>query len=129
MGKAVKRVLAVLLTIILLVVVVVGCYIAYLMITYNRYEPRESLDFMEYKKRFGSFQGLLAATGNFHSLTRLTSYQNPYPDGEIGVLRKGSYADLVILKGNPVEDLDLLGNTENILLVMKDGQVYKNTLE
>ena len=36
MGKAVKRVLAVLLTIILLVVVVVGCYIAYLMITYNR---------------------------------------------------------------------------------------------
>ena len=100
-----------------------------LMITYNRYEPRESLDFMEYKKRFGSFQGLLAATGNFHSLTRLTSYQNPYPNGEIGVLRKGSYADLVILKGNPVEDLDLLGNTENILLVMKDGQVYKNTLE
>ena len=36
MGKVVKRVLSVLMAIILLVVVVVGCYVAYLMITYNR---------------------------------------------------------------------------------------------
>ena len=100
-----------------------------LMITYNQYEPRESLDFTEYKKRFGSFKGLVAATGNFHQLTKLTTYQNPYPDGEIGVLRKGSYADIVILNGNPAEDLDVLGNTENILLVMKDGKLHKNVLE
>ena len=44
MGKAVKRVLAVLLTIILLVVVVVGCYIAYLMITYNRIADKQPVD-------------------------------------------------------------------------------------
>ena len=44
MGKAVKRVLAVLLTIILLVVVVVGCYIAYLMITYNRIADKQPID-------------------------------------------------------------------------------------
>lgn len=99
-----------------------------LMIMYNSYEPRESLDFKEYKKRFGSFQGLLAATGNFYDLTKLTTYQNPYPDGKVGVLEKGSYADLLILKGNPVEDLDILGDTDNILLVMKDGNIYKNTL-
>ena len=36
MGKVVKRVLSILVAIILLVVVVVGCYVAYLMITYNR---------------------------------------------------------------------------------------------
>ena len=100
-----------------------------LMIMYNEYEPRESLDFTEYKKRFGSYKGLLAATGNFHELTKLTTYQNPYPDGKIGVLEKGSYADLLILNANPVEDLNVLGNTENILLVMKDGKIFKNTLE
>ncbi len=99
-----------------------------LMITYNQYEPRESLDFKEYKKRFGSFNGLIAATGNFNDLTKLTTYQNPYPDGEIGVLKKGSYADIVILNANPVENLDVLGDTGNILLVMKDGEIYKNTL-
>lgn len=99
-----------------------------LMIMYNGYEPRESLDFTVYKKRFGSYKGLLAATGNFNDITKLTTYQNPYPDGEIGLLQKGSYADIVITNGNPVEDLEVLGNTENILLVMKDGQIYKNKL-
>ena len=99
-----------------------------LMIMYNEYEPRESLDFTEYKKRFGSYKGLLAATGNFHEITKLTTYQNPYPDGHIGVLTKGSYADIVITKGNPVENLDILGDVNNILLVMKDGKVYKNSL-
>ncbi|MCD7841783.1 MAG: amidohydrolase family protein [Lachnospiraceae bacterium] len=99
-----------------------------LMITYNEYEPRESLDFMEYKKRFGSYKGLLAATGRFHELTKLTTYQNPYPDGDTGVLHINSYADIVILNGNPVEDLDVLGDTENILLVMKDGKLYRNRL-
>lgn len=99
-----------------------------LMIMYNEYEPRESLDFTEYKKRFGSYKGLLAATGNFHEITKLTTYQNPYPDGHIGVLTKGSYADIVITKGNPVENLDILGDVNNILLVMKDGRVYKNSL-
>lgn len=99
-----------------------------LMIMYNEYEPRESLDFTEYKKRFGSYKGLLATTGNFHEITKLTTYQNPYPDGHIGVLTQGSYADIVITKGNPVENLDILGDVNNILLVMKDGKVYKNSL-
>lgn len=99
-----------------------------LMIMYNGYEPRANLDFTEYKKRFGSYKGLLAATGNFHEITKLTTYQNPYPDGKIGLLEEGSYADIVITKGNPVEDLDILGDTEKILLVMKDGEVYKNKL-
>ena len=36
MGKAIKRVLSVIFAIVLLIAVVVGCYIAYLMITYNR---------------------------------------------------------------------------------------------
>ena len=99
-----------------------------LMITYDHYEPRQSLDFTEYKKRFGSFKGLVASTGNFNELTKLTTYQNPYPDGEIGVLKKGSYADIVIVNDNPLEDLDVLGNTDNILFVMKDGEIYKNRL-
>lgn len=100
-----------------------------MMIMYPGYEPRENLDLMEYKKRFGSFKGLLSATGNINDLIKLTTYQNPYPEGEIGVLKKGSYADLLIIRGNPADNLDILGNVDNILLVMKDAEIYKNTLE
>lgn len=85
-------------------------------------------DFSYYKKRFGSYKGLLAATGNIYELTKLTTYQNPYPDGKIGVLEEGSYADILVIHGNPAEDLDILADEDNILLIMKDGKIYKNNI-
>ena len=100
-----------------------------MMVTYPDYEPRQGLDFKEYKKRFGSYKGLVAATGNINDLIKLTTYQNPYPDGEIGVLKAGAYADLLLVDGNPVEDLDLLYDTNNLLFIMKDGKIYKNIIE
>lgn len=83
-------------------------------------------DFISYEKRFGSFHGLVSATGNAYELSRLTTYQNPYPDGKIGVLEKGAFADLLIVNGNPVEKLSILTEPDNIELIMKDGKVYKN---
>ena len=91
-------------------------------------EKHQLEDFSYFKKRFGSFKGLVAATGNVYELTKLTTYQNPYPDGKIGVLEEGSYADILFVKGNPVEDLDILANEDNIKLIMKDAKVYKNIL-
>lgn len=85
-------------------------------------------DFCYFKKRFGSFQGLLAATGNITDMVRLSTYQNPYPEGKIGVLEEGSFADLLIVDGNPIKDLAELGERKNIRLIMKDAVVYKNTL-
>ena len=99
-----------------------------LMITWPFYDPRDSYDLTQYKKRFGSFEGLLAATGNVNDLIKLTTYQNPYPDGEIGVLKVGSYADLLLVDGNPVEDLDILADSNHLQFIMKDGKIYKNTL-
>lgn len=99
-----------------------------MMVTYPDYEPRQGLDFKEYKKRFGSYKGIVSATGNVNDLIKLTTYQNPYPEGEIGILKKGSFADILVIQGNPVEDMDLLYDVNNIQLIMKDGKVYKNTL-
>ncbi len=56
------------------------------------------------------------------------TYQNPYPEGKIGVLEKGAFADLCIVEDNPVEDLDVLADRNNIKLIMKDGKIYKNIL-
>lgn len=89
----------------------------------------QSRDLISYKERFGNFASLLAATGNANELIGLTTYQNPYPDGKIGVLEEGSYADLLIVSGNPLEDLAVLADPEeNIKVIMKDGTIYKNTL-
>ncbi|MFB9275619.1 amidohydrolase family protein [Cohnella cellulosilytica] len=85
-------------------------------------------DFRLYKARFGSFRGLVAATGNAHEMLKLSSFLNPYPEGKIGVLEEGAFADLLIVRGNPVEDLAILADPDNIRFIMKDAAVYKNTL-
>ena len=41
----------------------------------------------------------------------------------IGTLEKGHFADLLVVKGNPLDDIRLLQNKENIQVVMKNGKV------
>jgi len=54
---------------------------------------------------------------------------NPYLDGPLGVIQKGAYADMLLVDGNPLEDIMLLTDPEkNLLVIMKDGKIYKNTL-
>jgi imidazolonepropionase-like amidohydrolase len=59
----------------------------------------------------------------------LSGVKNPYPDGPLGVIEVGAYADILLIDGNPLEDILILQNYEdNIDLIMKDGKIYKNTL-
>ena len=43
--------------------------------------------------------------------------------GDLGVVAHGAYADLVAVRGNPLEDLEELGK---VFFVMKGGRVFKN---
>ena len=45
---------------------------------------------------------------------------------ELGQIRSGFLADLVMVKGNPIEDLAVLQDPAKIALVMKDGVIHKN---
>ncbi|HYG91390.1 MAG TPA: amidohydrolase family protein [Azospirillum sp.] len=50
-------------------------------------------------------------------------------EGEIGVVAPGARADLLVVNGNPLEDLGVLQRPESALtLVMKGGRVVKNLL-
>ena len=40
----------------------------------------------------------------------------------------GAYADLLLVDGNPLEDIKVVGELKNLRVIIKDGQVYKNTL-
>lgn len=81
-------------------------------------------------KWFSSEEILKQATSVNARLLALTGPRNPYQDGPLGVLVKGAYADLLIVDGNPLADVALLEDYENnIRLIMKDGEIYKNTLD
>lgn len=52
---------------------------------------------------------------------------NPYKEGSLGRIVEGGYADIILVNGNPLEDLEAV-KRENVHFVMKDGLVYKNWL-
>lgn len=49
--------------------------------------------------------------------------------GALGVVAAGALADLIVVDGDPVANIGLLsGQGEAVLLVMKDGEIYKNLM-
>ncbi|MDO6484292.1 metal-dependent hydrolase family protein [Shimia thalassica] len=78
---------------------------------------------------FSAYDILRVATSNGARMNRLTGLNNPYQDGPLGVIEEGAYADLLLVDGNPLEDILLLAEPDaNLKIIMKDGVIYKNTL-
>lgn len=66
------------------------------------------------------------ATSINAELLAMSGPRNPYP-GKLGVIEEGAYADLLLVDGNPLENLHLFDEPEkNLALIMKDGKIYKN---
>jgi imidazolonepropionase-like amidohydrolase len=71
---------------------------------------------------------LKMATADNAELLALSGQRNPYP-GKLGVVEAGALADLLLVDGDPLSNLALLADpARNLLVIMKDGVVYKNTL-
>ena len=49
-------------------------------------------------------------------------------EDRIGSVEPGKYADLLVVKGNPLRDLRVFQNQDNLHLIMKGGIAYKQTL-
>ncbi|MGJ7510819.1 amidohydrolase family protein [Variovorax sp. GT1P44] len=72
---------------------------------------------------------LTMATSTNAELLNLSGPRNPYP-GKLGVIEEGAYADLLLVDGNPVENIALLADPgSSLVIVMKDGKIHKNTLK
>jgi len=86
-------------------------------------------EFTYFGKAIGNFRTLRMATSTAGELNLMTGKMNPYTDGILGVIRKGAYADILLVNGNPMEDIELMTDPDkNFDLIMKDGKIYKNTL-
>jgi len=81
-------------------------------------------------KVFSPAEQLQQATKNGGEAVALSGIKNPYPDGPLGVIEPGAYADILLVDGNPLKDISILTRyEETINLIMKDGKVYKDCLE
>ncbi len=73
-------------------------------------------------------EALTSATANAGELLAMSGFINPYP-GKLGVVEQGAFADLILVEGNPLENLDLVSDPEkNFKIIMKDGRIFKDAL-
>lgn len=90
---------------------------------------------------FGSnFEVLRQATSTAGKLLAESGPRNGYP-GKLGVIEVGALADILVIDGNPLADITVLGATDrwftdpanpapvqSIEVIMKDGTIIKNLL-
>jgi len=77
---------------------------------------------------FTPAEALAIATSANGELLALSGLRNPYR-GKLGVVEEGALADLLVVDGNPLENINLIADPANkFLVIMKNGVVYKNTV-
>ena len=69
---------------------------------------------------------LIMATSRNAELLALSGPRNPYP-GRLGVVAKGALADVLLIDGNPLQDIDLITTPDQTMpVIIKGGAIVKN---
>ena len=78
---------------------------------------------------FTPVEVLRMATSGNAELLALSGPRSPYP-GKLGVVAEGALADLLLVDGNPLENIELVADAaNNFVLIMKDGKIYKDAVQ
>jgi imidazolonepropionase-like amidohydrolase len=71
---------------------------------------------------------LKMATATNGELLALSGPRNPYP-GKLGIIEEGAFADLILVDGDPLKNLNLFQKQgEHLSIIMKEGRLHKNRL-
>ena len=71
----------------------------------------------------------IATSGNCALFAR-SGKRDTYRAAPLGVLKEGAWADMLLVRGNPLDDLRLLEDFErNLLVIIKNGVVHKNQMQ
>ena len=46
--------------------------------------------------------------------------------GELGQVKEGFLADLLLVDGNPLADIAIMTDRDRLAMIMKDGAIYKD---
>jgi imidazolonepropionase-like amidohydrolase len=72
---------------------------------------------------------LKMATADNAELLALSGERSPYA-GKLGVVEVGALADLLLVSGDPIANIKLLEDSDkNLVVIMKDGKIYKQSLQ
>jgi imidazolonepropionase-like amidohydrolase len=67
------------------------------------------------------------ATSRNAELLALSGNRAPYK-GRLGVVEVGALADVLLVNGDPIADINIVADpANNFVVIMKDGKIYKNT--
>jgi imidazolonepropionase-like amidohydrolase len=73
-------------------------------------------------------EALRMATADNAELLALSGLRSPYA-GKLGVIQEEALADLLLVDGDPLTDINLVADpAKNFVVIMKDGTIYKNLL-
>jgi len=82
------------------------------------------------QKWFTPYEALKMVTSTNAEVIYLSGPRNSYQEGPLGVIEVGAYADMLLVDGNPLENIDLVADADkNFVVIMKDGKIYKNTIQ
>jgi imidazolonepropionase-like amidohydrolase len=85
-------------------------------------------EFVQRSRWFKPAEILRQATGNNGELMAMSGKRNPYP-GKLGIIEEGALADILLIDGDPLVDIERLTKPEkNLVVIMKDGRIYKNLI-
>jgi imidazolonepropionase-like amidohydrolase len=77
---------------------------------------------------YSPFELLKMATSDNAELLGLSGPRSPYA-GKLGWVSEGALADLLLVDGNPLENIKLIENPQqSFVVIVKDGEIYKNAL-
>jgi imidazolonepropionase-like amidohydrolase len=88
----------------------------------------QNTDILKLRQWMTPAEVLKLVTHDNAQLLALSGPRNPYP-GKLGVVEAGALADLLLVDGDPLANLDLVADpAKNFVVIMKDGTVFKNSL-
>ncbi len=94
----------------------------------DKFAARQGIMLTHLARWYTNSEILKMATATNAELLALSGPRNPYP-GKLGVVEEGALADLLVVDGDPVANIDLMAEPEkNLSLIMKAGTIYKNSL-
>ncbi len=78
---------------------------------------------------FSPAEALRIATSGNAELFRLSGERDPYKEAKLGEISEGAWADVLLVEGEPTQDIEVLGDPDkNLAVIIKDGHIYKNLL-
>ena len=87
---------------------------------------RQGLMLTHLKRWYSNAEILKMATSDNAELLALSGTLNPYP-GKLGVIEPGAHADLLVVAGDPLQDIGLLAEPDkNLVVIMKAGKIHKD---